>query len=335
MSQIYVPPQQSIIHGPLHSDSRYAWALEKRDSGVANHWTAPEISMATDIEQWNSGALTPDEQMIVKRNLGFFTTADSLAANNIVLGTLRHVRVKQVRKFLERQAYEEGVHTEAYLYIVQSLALDEEEIFNSYRTVPSIRAKDEFLLPFIEVLADPHYQTGSFEADQKLLKSLFAFACLMEGLFFYVGFVQILAFGRRNRLPGASLQYRYILRDESLHCNFGIDLINAIKAALPHLWTEKFQHELCEMTMHANRLEAAYARDTMPRGMLGLTAASFEEYLRFICNRRTDQCGLPELYPGATNPFPWMAEMLDLRREANFFETRVLDYQQSSELDWD
>ena len=315
---------------------KYKWAWEKYLATCANHWMPQEINMQRDIELWkNPNGLTADERQIVKRNLGFFVTADSLAANNIVLGTYRQITAPECRQFLLRQAFEEAIHTHAYQYIVESLGLNEGEIFNAYHEVSSIKAKDEFLIPFIDTLTDPEFKTGTLENDQKLLKSLIVFACIMEGIFFYVGFVQILALGRQNKMTGAAEQYQYILRDESMHCNFGIDLINTIKLENPELWTEPFKQELIELFSKGVDLEYAYAEDTMPRGVLGLNASMFKEYLRFICNRRMTQIGLSELFPGATNPFPWMSEMIDLKKEKNFFETRVTEYQTGGALDWD
>ncbi len=315
---------------------KYKWAWEKYLATCANHWMPQEINMQRDIELWKSkDGLSDDERLIVKRNLGFFVTADSLAANNIVLGTYRQITAPECRQFLLRQAFEEAIHTHAYQYIVESLGLDEGEVFNAYHEISSIRAKDEFLIPFIDTLTNPEFKTGDLENDQKLLKSLIVFACIMEGIFFYVGFVQILALGRQNKMTGAAEQYQYILRDESMHCNFGIDLINTIKLENPELWTEPFKAELIELFKKGVDLEYAYAEDTMPRGVLGLNAGMFKEYLRFICNRRMTQIGLNELFPGATNPFPWMSEMIDLKKEKNFFETRVIEYQSGGALDWD
>jgi ribonucleoside-diphosphate reductase beta chain len=224
---------------------KYKWAWDKYLAGCANHWMPQEINMQRDIELWkNPAGLTDDERLIVKRNLGFFVTADSLAANNIVLGTYRHITAPECRQYLLRQAFEEAIHTHAYQYIVESLGLDEAEIFNAYHEVKSIRDKDQFLIPFIETLTDPNFKTGTPDADQQLLKSLIVFSCIMEGLFFYVGFVQILAMGRQNKMTGASEQYQYILRDESMHCNFGIDLVNTLKMENPHLWTPPFRDEI-------------------------------------------------------------------------------------------
>ncbi len=315
---------------------KYHWAWDKYLAGCANHWMPQEVPMNRDIAQWkDSTALTEDERLIVKRNLGFFTTADSLAANNIVLGTYRHITAPECRQYLLRQGFEEAIHTHAYQYIVESLGLDESEIFNAYREIPSIRDKDNFLIPFIDTLTNPNFKTGTTGTDQQLLRSLIVFACIMEGLFFYVGFVQILALGRQNKMQGSAEQYQYILRDESLHCNFGVDLINTIKLENPQLWTTEFRDEIKTLMQQAVELEYRYAEDTMPRGVLGLNAGMFKEYLRFIANRRCQQIGLDALYPGETNPFPWMSEMIDLKKEKNFFESRVTEYQTGGALSWD
>ncbi len=315
---------------------KYKWAWEKYLATCANHWMPQEINMSRDIATWKDpNGLTEDERRIVKRNLGFFVTADSLAANNIVLGTYRHITAPECRQFLLRQAFEEAIHTHAYQYIVESLGLDESEIFNAYNEVQSIRDKDEFLIPFITAIMDPHFHTGTPETDRTLLKSLIVFACLMEGLFFYVGFTQILALGRQNKMTGAAEQYQYILRDESMHCNFGIDLINQIKAENPHLWTAEFKAEIKALFERAVELEYRYAEDTMPRGVLGMNASMFKGYLRYIANRRATQIGLQELFPNEENPFPWMSEMIDLKKERNFFETRVIDYQTGGALSWE
>ena len=315
---------------------KYKWAWEKYLASCANHWMPQEINMSRDIALWKDpNGLTEDERRIVKRNLGFFVTADSLAANNIVLGTYRHITAPECRQFLLRQAFEEAIHTHAYQYIVESLGLDEGEIFNAYNEVQSIREKDEFLLPFIEAIMNPNFHTGTPQTDQTLLKSLIVFACLMEGLFFYVGFTQILALGRQNKMTGAAEQYQYILRDESMHCNFGIDLINQLKAENPHLWNAGFKAEIKSLFEKAVELEYRYAEDTMPRGVLGMNASMFKGYLRYIANRRATQIGLETLFPNEENPFPWMSEMIDLKKERNFFETRVIEYQSGGALSWD
>ena len=315
---------------------KYEWAWQKYLDACANHWMPQEISMSRDIALWKDpNGLSDDERKIIKRNLGFFSTADSLVANNLVLAMYRHITNPECRQYLLRQAFEEAVHTHAYQYVVESLGLDEGEVFNMYREIPSIHDKAAFELQFTQELCDPNFTTGTLETDRRFLRNLIGFYVIMEGLFFYVGFVQMLAFGRQNKMTGSSEEFQYILRDESMHLNFGIDLINSIKAENPQLWSPEFQEDIISLIKQGVELEYRYAEDTMPNGVLGLNVTMFSEYLNFIANRRLRQIGLPEQYPGAQNPFPWMSEMLDLKKEKNFFETRVIDYQVGGALSWD
>lgn len=314
---------------------KYEWAWQKYLDGCANHWMPQEVNMNHDIALWKSeNGLTEDERVIVKRNLGFFSTADSLVANNLVLAIYRLITNPECRQYILRQAFEEAIHTHAYQYCIESLGMDEGEIFNMYHEIPSVARKAAWGLKYTQSLSDPTFQTGTPETDQQLLRNLIAFYCVLEGIFFYCGFTQILSMGRRNKMNGVSEQFQYILRDESMHVNFGIDMINQIKIENPSLWTAEFQQEVIQMIVEGTLLEIEYARDTMPRGVLGMNAAMMEEYLKFICNRRLAQLGLPEQYPGVNNPFQWMSEMMDLRKEKNFFETRVTDYQTGGALSW-
>lgn len=315
---------------------KYTWAWDKYLTGCANHWMPNEISMSADLALWNDpNGLTEDERLIVKRNLGFFSTADSLVANNLVLAVYRHITNPECRQYLLRQAFEEALHTHAYQYIIQSLGLNEAEVFNMYREIPSVATKAAWALPYTQSLGDSNFRTGTPENDQRLLRDLIAFYVVFEGIFFYVGFTQILSMGRRNKMVGTSEQFQYILRDESMHMNFGIDVINQIKIENPHLWTPAFKEEMIKLIKEGVALEYQYAKDTMPHGILGMNAEMFEEYLHFIANRRLNQIGLPEQYPGAENPFPWMSEMMDLKKEKNFFETRVIEYQAGGTLSWE
>jgi ribonucleoside-diphosphate reductase beta chain len=269
------------------------------------------------------------------RSLGFFSTADSLVANNLVLSVYKHITNPECRQYLLRQSFEEAIHTHAYQYVIQSLGMDEAELFNMYREVPSVARKASWALEFTKELDDPSFQTGTPEQDKKLLRNLIGFYCVLEGLFFYCGFTQILSMGRRNKMNGTAEQFQYILRDESMHLNFGIDVINQIKLENPHLWDEEMQDQAASMILQGMQLEIDYARDTMPKGVLGMNSSMMEEYLNYIANRRLVQIGLPEEFPNAENPFPWMSEIMDLRKEKNFFETRVIEYQTGGALTWD
>ncbi len=315
---------------------KYDWAWQKYLDGCANHWMPQEINMNADIALWKSReGLTADERLIVKRNLGFFSTADSLVANNLVLAIYRLITNPECRQYILRQAFEEAIHTHAYQYCIESLGMDEGEIFNMYHEIPSVAKKASWGLKYTKELSDPNFTTGTVETDKALLKNLIAFYCCLEGIFFYCGFSQILSMGRRNKMTGTSEQFQYILRDESMHLNFGIDMINQIKLENPHLWDDEMRRDATQMILEATQLEIEYARDTMPRGVLGMNAVMMEEYLQFIANRRLAQVGLPEQFRGVKNPFPWMSEIMDLRKEKNFFETRVIEYQTGGALSWD
>jgi len=315
---------------------KYDWAWQKYLDGSANHWMPQEVNMTADIALWKSeSGLTDDEITIVKRNLGFFSTADSLVANNLVLALYRLITNPECRQYILRQSLEEAIHTHAYQYCIESLGMDEGEIFNMYREIPSVAKKAAWGLKYTQQISDPTFQTGTTETDKQLLRNLIAFYCVLEGIFFYCGFTQILSMGRRNKMTGTAEQFQYILRDESMHVNFGIDVINQIKIENPHLWDEEMKNEAAQMILEGTELEIQYARDTMPRGVLGMNASMMEEYLQFIANRRLTQIGLDEEFKGATNPFPWMSEIMDLRKEKNFFETRVIEYQTGGALNWE
>ncbi len=315
---------------------KYDWAWQKYLDGSANHWMPQEINMTNDIVLWKSeDGLTEDERVIVKRNLGFFSTADSLVANNLVLALYRLITNPECRQYILRQSLEEAIHTHAYQYCIESLGMDEGEIFNMYREVPCVARKASWGLKYTQEISDPDFKTGTVESDKQLLKNLIAFYCVLEGIFFYCGFTQILSMGRRNKMTGTAEQFQYILRDESMHVNFGIDVINQIKIENPHLWDDQMKSDAAQMILEGTELEIQYARDTMPRGVLGMNAAMMEEYLKFIANRRLTQLGLDEEFTGVTNPFPWMSEIIDLRKEKNFFETRVTEYQVGGALNWE
>ena len=314
---------------------KYDWAWNKYLSACNNHWMPQEVNMTADIALWKSDdGLTEDERMVIERNLGFFSTADSLVANNLVLAVYKHITNPECRQYLLRQAFEEAIHTHAYQYCIESLGMDESRLFNMYREIPSVATKAQWALPYTQSLGDINFKTGTPENDQRLLRDLIAFYVVFEGIFFYVGFTQILSMGRNNKMKGVAEQFQYILRDESMHMNFGIDVINQIKLENPHLWTEDFKKDMTKLVLEGVELEKKYAYDTMPRGILGLNAPMFEEYLKYIANRRLTQIGLPEEFKGAQNPFPWMSEVLDLKKEKNFFETRVTEYQTGGALSW-
>jgi len=314
---------------------KHLFAWEAYEVGNANHWLPTEISMQKDVEQWKSRfVLSPEERLALKVVLGFFTTADSLAANNLALAAYRHVTSPECRLYLLRQAYEEAIHTHAYQYIVESLGLDESEIFNMYREHDAIYKKDAFILTFNEGIFDPAFKTGTLETDQKFLENIVVFSIIMEGIFFYSSFAVMFGFQRQNKMVGSAEQIQYIMRDESQHLNFGVEMINALKEEEPELWTKDFQERLVGLIREAVVLEYTFAQNVFPRGIFGMNAESFKKYIEHIADRRLLRIGLAAQY-GSPNPFPWMSEAIDLSKEKNFFETRVTEYKTGGTLSWE
>jgi ribonucleoside-diphosphate reductase beta chain len=313
---------------------KHTWAWEFYNAANANHWLPTEISMQKDIEQWKSPfVLSEDERKAFKTVLGFFTTADSIAANNVVMATYKHVTSPEIRMYLLRQGFEEAVHTHAYQYIVESLGLDEGEIFNMYREVESIYNKASFILTFNEGIFDGSFKTGTLQADQKFLENMVVFSLIMEGIFFYSAFAVMFGFQRQNKMVGSAEQIQYIMRDESLHLNFGIKIINTIKEEQPELWTPEFQQRAINLVKEAAQLEYTFAATVFPKGIFGMNAEGFKQYIEHIADRRLASVGLPTQF-NVENPFPWMSEAVDLNKEKNFFETRVIEYQTGGTLDW-
>jgi ribonucleoside-diphosphate reductase beta chain len=312
---------------------KYKWAWEHYLNGCANHWMPTEVPMGKDIETWKSNALSVDERRVIMRNLGFFSTAESLVGNNIVLAIFKHVTNPEVRQYLLRQSFEEAIHTHTFHYIVESLSLDQGEVFNMYNEVNTIHAKDQFEMNLTADILKPDFTTETEAGARKFLENLIGYYIIMEGIFFYSGFVMILSFHRQNKMTGIGEQFQYILRDETVHLNFGIDLINGIKEENPHLWTVEFQAHIIDQIRQAVELEVLYAQDCLPRGILGLTAPMFREYVQYVADRRLERIGLKPIYL-SKNPFPWMSETIDLNKEKNFFETRVTEYQSAASLTW-
>ena len=314
---------------------RYLWAREHYKNGVANNWTPEEIPMQLDVEQWKSPTfLSPSERRMILWNLGFFATAESLTANNLVLAVYRHVTNPECRQYLLRQAYEEAVHTDTFIYCCDSLGLDPDEIYTMYLTIPSIKEKDDFVVNLTKSIFDPNFVTDGIDNIRRFVHDLVGYYVIMEGIFFYAGFAMMLALKRQNKMVGIGQQFEYIMRDESIHMAFGCDLINAVVAENPEIWTTDFQNQVVDLIKQAVVLEQRYAHDACPQGLLGINARQFSDYVEYIADRRLERIGLPKVYY-KENPFPWMSQSTDLMKEKNFFETRVTEYQTAGSLEWE
>lgn len=314
---------------------KYKWARQHYKNGVNNNWIPEEVNMQKDFETWKDPkGLTDDERRLIMWNMGFFSTAESLTANNIVLTIYKQVTNPECRQYLLRQAYEEAIHTDTFIYCCDTFGLNPEEVYDAYEKIPSIHDKDQFVVDMTKSLMDPGFTTDTLENKQKFVHDLVGYYVIMEGIFFYAGFVMMLSFMRQNKMVGIGEQFQFILRDESVHLAFGTDLITTLIAENPEIWTKELQDTIVANIKRAVELESDYARDCLPRGILGLNAEAVIQYVQYVADRRLERLSLPTQY-NVENPFPWMSEIIDLKKEKNFFETRVTEYQSGGSLSWD
>ena len=313
----------------------YLWAREYYKGGIANNWTPEEVSMHRDVEQWKSpDALTAQERKLIMLNLGFFSTAESLTANNIVLAIYRHITNPECRQYLLRQAFEEAVHTDTFIYVCDSLGLNPDEVYNMYESVKTIKDKDDFVVNLTKSIFNSSFEIVDDKTLKLFLLDLIGFYVIMEGIFFYAGFAMMLSLKRNRKMIGIGEQFEYIMRDESLHLAFGCDLINTIKKENPQVWNEEFQAEVTDLIKKAVEFETAYAIEACPDGLMGITSRQFCEYVQHVADRRLERIGLEKQY-NKENPFLWMSEATDLDKEKNFFESRVTEYQTAGSLLWE
>jgi ribonucleoside-diphosphate reductase beta chain len=308
----------------------WAWNLYRK--GKNNNWNPEEVPMSKDIQNWRSNRISLEERQIIKRCLGFFAGSESLVGNNLFT-LFKYITDPECRQYMARQMYEECLHNDTIVYICDSLDLDINEVYRAYETVPAIKAKDDFLIKITEDLNTVHVDTSTLEGKQAVTRGAFLYYIVCEGTFFYSGFAMLLSMA--EKIPGIAEQIQYTLRDESLHIEFGTKVINKIKEEEPDVWTEEFEQELTETLKKAVDLEIEYAKDVIPRGILGLNSDMFIDYMQFIANRRLEALNMKFKYKSDINPFPWLSETIDLDKQKNFFETKVTEYQSAGALDDD
>ncbi len=313
---------------------KYHWAREYYKSGIANTWVPEEISMQLDNLQWKANdALTSQERRIIYWSLGFFATAESLTANNIVMALYKHIQNAECRQYLLRQAFEEALHTDTFIYCCDSLSLDLDNIYTAYYAVDTIKEKDNFVINLTKDILNPAFTIKNDDDIQLFIKNIIGFYVIMEGIFFYAGFAQMLYLRKIGKMVGIGQQFEYIMRDESIHLAFGCDLINTIKLEYPQVWTDSFKNELIELIMKAVDLEVVYIYDSMNIIDSSIKPEPFAQYIKYIADRRLERLGLSLQYK-VNNPLPWMSLATDLSKEKNFFETKVTEYQSGGSLEW-
>jgi ribonucleoside-diphosphate reductase beta chain len=310
---------------------RYQWAYDLYRTMKANHWEPEDIQMQKDVEQWRSTEISLNERWIIMMGIGYFSAAEGIVGDNIQHVVRELVTAPELKLVLGRHAHEENIHADSLLYMISSLGINPHECEAMFEQIPTIVKKNEFVTKHSNALRRDLDLTTT-ENKKLLAKNIFVFGQCMEGTQFYGLFGMILSLYRQNKFPGIGQMFRYTLRDESNHIEVFRNLFMDLIEENPDIWTQEFRNDLIETMREAVALEKEFIHDCLPVNAIGLSANEFESYIDFIADRRLAGCGLPPLTPGASNPLPWLAEMMDVRKEQNFFEGKVTDYQKSSAL---
>ncbi len=311
---------------------KYQWAYDLYRTMKANHWEPEDVPMGKDIEQWRDTTLVSDiERWIIRMGIGYFSAAEGIVGDNIQHVVRELVTAPELKLVLGRHAHEENIHADSLLYMISSLGINPHECEAMFEDIPTIVKKNEFVVNNSRHLRRDVDLT-KLENKQALAKNIFLFGQCMEGTQFYGLFGMILSLYRQNKFPGIGQMFRYTLRDESNHIevfrNLFMDLIEENR----EIWTSEFKEELRATMAEGVQLEKDFIRDCLPVNAVGLAIDEFLTYIDYIADRRLEGVGLAPLHPGAKNPLPWLAEMMDIKKEQNFFEGRVTEYQKSSAL---
>ena len=305
---------------------KYPWACEKYGSMMANHWEPEVIQMQKDVEQWRSNEISQSERWIIMMGIGYFSAAEGIVGDNIQHVVRELVTAPELKMVLGRHAHEENIHADSLLYMISSLGINPHECEAMFEQIPTIVKKNEFVTRHSHNLRSDLDLTA-VENKQLLAKNIFVFGQCMEGTQFYGLFGMILSLYRQGKFPGIGQMFRYTLRDESNHIEVFRSLFMELIKENPEIDTPAFREDLVNTMREAVALEKEFIRDCLPVNAVGLTVEEFERYIDYIADRRLRGCRLPELNPGLSDPLPWLEEVILMRKEQNFFEGKVTDYQ--------
>ncbi len=312
---------------------KYTWAYELYKTMKANHWEPEEITMQKDCEQWRdpSSAISDVDRWIIKMGIGYFSAAEGIVGDNIIHVVRELVTAPELKLVLGRHAHEENIHADSLVYMISSLGINPHECEAMFDDIKTIKRKTEFVTKNSRALRrDIDLRDPAMK--QALAKNIFLFGQVMEGTQFYGLFGMVLSLYRQNKFTGIGQMFRYTLRDESNHIELFRNLFMDLVEENREIWTPAFRQELTDLMAEGVAIEKEFISDCLPVSGVGLTADDFMKYIDFIADRRLEGVGLKPLHPGCTNPLPWLAEMMDMKKEQNFFEGRVTDYQKSSSL---
>jgi ribonucleoside-diphosphate reductase beta chain len=325
-----------VING-LHSPElnvlplKYHEAYRLYKQMKANHWEPDVIDMSKDAFQWSSGVVSAKERWVIEMGIGYFSAAEGIVGDSVLHVIEENLTAAELKHAALRQIAEESIHMDSLLHIIGSLNIDLDEVTAKFQDIPSIRKKNSFItrqMPELKMGIDLTETSNK----QQFAKAIFGITQVMEGTQFYALFAMILSLQRQNKMTGIGQMFQYTLRDESNHIALGRYLLTQLAAENPDIWTSNFRDELLEFMREGVALEKEFVRDCLPEDIVGMTQREFLEFVDFNADRRLSSLGLPKLSSVTTNPFAWLDEVIFLRKEKNFFETRVTEYQTSGSV---
>lgn len=312
-------PDDMNLH-PMH----YPWAYDLYTQAVRNTWFPHEIALKEDLEDWEK--MTDDERHAVKFLMAFFNPAELIVNRSIALGIYPYLKSPECHLYLAKQMWEEANHCVAFEYVLQTFPFDRESLFNLHLETPSMQAKEAYIMKYLRRMTEVTLDISTAEGKKDFVRNLVATNVVMEGVWFYSGFMVALSFRQRNQLRNFGSMINWVLRDESLHLQFGIHLIHNILEENAELLTEEFADEIRGIVIEGVDLETGYNRDLFPHGILGLNADYVNQYVQYVADRRLEELGLPKHYH-STNPAKWMGTATDVYELVNFFEQQNTNYE--------
>jgi len=310
----------------LHPSS-YPWARQLYDQAIANTWYPHEIPLKEDLEDWTT--MTDDEKFAVEFVMSFFNPAELIVNRVLALGVYPYLKSAECHLYLAKQMWEEANHCVSFEYVLETLPLNREKIYDAHLNTPSMQAKEEFINRYISRMTEEKYDVSTSEGKKDFIKNLVAYNIVMEGIWFYSGFMVMLSFRQRNKLRNLGSMINWVLRDESLHLKFGINLILNILEENPEIISSEFAEEIKNIIIEGVDLETAYNKDLFPRGILGLNADYVNQYVQYVADRRLEELGFKPHYK-VTNPAKWMSTATDVYELVNFFEAQNTNYEVNS-----
>jgi len=315
--------QDGLLLKPIH----YQWAMDLYDQAVANTWFPNEIQLVQDLADWKK--MTDEEKHALTYLMSYFNPNELLVNKALAFGVYPYVNAAECHLYLAKQMWEEANHCMSFEYVLETFPIDREQAYENHVEVPSMIAKEEFETKFIKRMTEDTLDITTTEGKKDFVKNLIAYNIILEGIWFYSGFMVALSFRQRNLMRNFGSLMDWIIRDESLHLKFGINLILTVLEENEDLQTEEFANEIKQMILDAVEMEEAYNNDLLPKGILGLNADYVNQYVKYLTDRRLEELGFEAHYK-VSNPAKWMAAANDTLELVNFFESTNTSYEVNS-----